>query len=63
MRKTATISEKQISSRIDNDFALELSCDERMKRIMDLVIDRFGGNIWAYFESIRPKQGPADTDR
>ena len=29
--------------------------DERLKTVMDIVVERFGGNLMAYYDAIRPK--------
>lgn len=31
--------------------------DERLKAVMDIVVERFDGNLMAYYEAIRPKAG------
>jgi hypothetical protein len=33
-----------------------LSEDARLKAIMDVLMDRFGGNLTAYHRAIRPKR-------
>jgi len=30
--------------------------DERLKAVIDLVVDRFGGDLMAYYNTIRPKR-------
>jgi len=29
--------------------------DEKLKAVIDLVVDRFGSNLMAYYNTIRPK--------
>lgn len=44
------------------DLPPEPTHDDRIKAIMDLVVDRFGGDLSAYFEFIRPKEQSADQE-
>lgn len=51
---------------IQTTFKLEVperaADDERLKAVIDLVVDRFGGDLMAYYNAIRPKPRALNVD-
>lgn len=44
------------------DIPPELTHEDRMKALMDLVLDNYDGDLSAYFEFIRPREQTEDPE-